>query len=96
MSGAKRQLEKTEQYRQIAYELLMQIGAIDSCGMHDFYYNTHNCSGNRLYTMVTSKLKNEYPDMTNFELFHKCVNEIMNNAADNADACPACQKLANE
>lgn len=96
MSRAKEALETKEQYYQIAYELLTQIGAIDICRMHNFYYNTHNYSGDRLYAMATNKLKDKYPEMTDFKLFCQCVSEIMNNAADRADACPGCQKLVEE
>ena len=93
MSFAKRMLENTEECKSIAYELLLEIGAIDTCGLHEFYYNTYKYDNSMLYAVVTNKLKEKYPDIEDFKFFHKCVGEIMDYAADGADQCPACQKL---
>ena len=92
MSLAKRMLENTEECKSIARELLLEIGAIDTCGLHEFYYNTYKYDNNMLYAIVTNKLKEKYPDIEDFEFFYKCVSEIMDYAADGADQCPACQK----
>ena len=96
MSLTKRVLENIDECNAIARELLMEIGAIDTCGMHEFYYNTFKYDNNMLYAIVTNKLKERYPDINDFVLFHKCVGEIMEYAADGADQCPACQKLFEE
>lgn len=39
MGAAKRQLEKIDNYRRMAFDVMLEIGAIKTCEIHEeFYY----------------------------------------------------------
>ena len=98
MGATKRQLEKEEEYRGIAFDVLTMIGAIKTCDFHDdFYYATYLLDDSSIYAMATAKVKKEYNQMNiDFQLFHDSIKEIMDEAADGADSCPYCDKIDKE
>lgn len=92
MSSAKHQLEKIEEYRQLAFKALFDIGAIRTCRFHqDFYYNTYKFSNDSIYALVTSRIKEENGNtIDDFKLLHEQIHQIMLEAASGEDECPLC------
>ena len=98
MSFAKRELEKMDEYRDLAFTVLREIGAIKTCDFHnDFYYSTYSFDEKIIYAMATAKAKelHESADI-DFKLLHNKIKEIMDEAADSADKCPYCEKINRE
>lgn len=86
-----------EEYSQIAFNIMIEIGAIKTCSLHDdFYYNTYKYDDKDIYALTTAKLKERYGELQNFEIFHKQIDEILSYAAGGEDECPYCDKLKNE
>lgn len=97
MGLTKRLLEKIEDYYRIAFEVMLDVGAIKTCSMHDsFYYNTYAYDDGALYGIVTNKLKEVYGEKQDYKLFHQQIDKILSEAGTAEDECPACQKLADE
>lgn len=97
MSVTKRKLEQIEDYYRIAFEIMMDIGAIKTCSFHDsFYYNAYAYDESAIYGIVTNKLKQVYGDKQDYEIFHQQIHRILFEAGTAEDECPACQKLADE
>ena len=92
MSATKREIEKIEDYRKIAYNILIEIEAIKECEFHsDYYYETSIFEKNILYGICTNKLKEKYGEKQDFQLFHSQISEIIRNAAIDS-SCPYCEK----
>ncbi len=97
MGMAKRELERQEDYFQIAYKILKMIDAIKECRFHsDFYYVNYKYGNNDLYAVATSALKKEYPEYKDMTLFHDKVKEIMDVAGEGESECPFCEKMERE
>ncbi len=92
MGATKRELEKIEDYRKIAYNILIEIEAIKECEFHsDYYYETYIFEKNMLYGICTNKFKEKYGEKQDFQLFHSQISEIIRNAAIDS-SCPYCEK----
>lgn len=97
MGSAKRQLEEREDYKNIAYQILIEIQAIKECEYHsDFYYDNGKYEKQTIFAIATSILKEKYHEYKNFPLFHEMVQEVMNESALGASDCPYCEKIAKE
>ena len=97
MGGAKRMLELQETYHGLAFEILLEIGAIKTCEFHsDFYYDNYKYDKNEIYARATSRLKQKYSEYNDFKIFDDEINDIMTYAADGPDDCPYCAKIAKE
>lgn len=92
MSATKDFLDKNQDYHRIAYDILIEIGAIRECEFHsDYYYETAIFEENILYGICTNKLKEKYGEKQDFQLFHSQISEIIRNAAIDS-SCPYCEK----
>ena len=92
MSITKRNIEKNEDYRKMADDILIEIGAIKECEFHsDHYYETGIFEENMLYGICTNKLKEKHGEKQDFQLFHSQISEIIRNAAIES-SCPYCEK----
>ena len=61
MSGTKDLLDKNQEYHHIAYDILLEIGAIKKCALHsDYYYETYKFDIASIYAISTAKLKEKY------------------------------------
>ena len=97
MSLAKRRLEQIEDYYEIAFEAMLDVGAIKTCSMHDsFYYNTYTYDNSTIYGIVTNKLKEIYGEKQDYKLFHQQIDKILSEAGTAENECPTCQKLADD
>ncbi|MBR6902957.1 MAG: hypothetical protein IKN39_03610 [Clostridia bacterium] len=86
-----------KEYEQIAFQIMVEIGAIKTCSIHDdFYYNTYKYEEKNIYALATAKLKEQYGELQDFETFHKQIDEILSYAAGGEDECPYCKKLQEE
>lgn len=88
--------EEHDSYYDVAKDILKFIRAIeDVCDAHeDAGCRNNYMDENEVYAKATQILKNEYPEMNDFKLFHKCIDEVLNAAT--ADYCPFCEKAFNE
>ena len=94
MSLTKRRLEQIEDYYRIAFEAMIDVGAIKTCGMHDsFYYNTYVYDNGAIYGIVTNKLKEVYGEKQDYKVFHQQIDKILSEPGTAENECPACQKL---
>ena len=92
MSITKNYLDKEQAYYKIAYDILIEIGAIKECEFHsDYYYDTSIFEEKVLYGICTNKLKEKYGETQDFEIFHSQISEIIRNAAIES-SCPYCEK----
>lgn len=92
MGATKRQLEIVEDYRKIAYDILIEIGAIKECEFHsDYYYETFSFDEKAIYGICANKLKEKYGENQDFNIFNSQVSEIMKCAAASS-TCPYCEK----
>ena len=92
MSGIKNLLDKTQEYHQIAYDILLEIGAIKECEFHsDHYYDAFSFDEQTIYAICSSMLKEKYGDKQDYKIFHSQISAIMKNAATES-ACPYCEK----
>lgn len=97
MGLAKRELERKEDYFQIAYKILKKIDAIRECDFHsDFYYETYNFDESDLNNEATSTLKKEYPEYNDITLFHDSIKNVLKDAGEGASKCPFCEKMQRE
>ena len=93
MSATKRGLEKGEDYRKIAYDILIEIGAIKECELHsDYYYETHKFDMSSIYAIGSNKSKEKYGESQNFKTFNFQISEIVKNASSSS-ICPYCEKM---
>lgn len=93
MSVTKDQIDLIQDYRSIACEILLEIGAIRECELHsDFYYDTKKLDESSIYAMSANKLKEKYGEEQNFKIFSSQIDEIMKSASPTS-ACPFCSNL---
>jgi len=58
MGSMKRLGEKIEEYQAMAFEILLEIGAIKTCKLHDdFYYATYKMDDSEMYARATAAIK---------------------------------------
>lgn len=92
MSGTKLLLDKIQDYHRIAYDILIEIGAIKECDCNSgYYYETYNLDKDTIYAISSNKLKEKYGASYDFKLFHSQIAEIISNAAIES-SCPYCEK----
>lgn len=92
MGITKREIEKIEDYRKIAYDILIEIGAIKECELHaDYYYETSIFEEKILYGICANKLKEQYGEKQDFKIFYSQISAIIRNAAIES-SCPYCEK----
>lgn len=92
MSATKERLDQIQGYYQIAYDILIEIGAIKECVLHsDYYYEAFRFDEQAIYSICTNKLKEKYGANQDFKMFCDQISEIMKNAAAEA-SCPYCKK----
>ena len=92
MGATKRELEKVEDYRKIAYGILIEIGAIKECEFHsDYYYETLNFEEKTIYGICTNKLKEKYGAKQDFMIFNSQISQILKDASIDS-ICPYCEK----
>lgn len=88
---------KKSTYDAVAYDILKSKEIIkDVCDVHEHagYYCDMD-DRDEVYAIATDELKKQYHDMTDFKFFHKCIDEILENAYID-DKCPFCEKAYNE
>ena len=80
-----------EEYRELAFSILLEIGAIKYCVVHDDWYYSTGMDEQGVYATATNKLKQckKNPD---FELFHSHIHTILGEAGESAADCPFCEK----
>ena len=93
MGLTKRMLEEKEKYFNIAKSILIDIGAIGVCDVHDYYYNNDNYDNSDLYAIATNKYKEQ--GYTDFKMFRDAIKEVMDNAGIES-TCPYCEKAFSE
>ena len=92
MGATKRQLEIVEDYRKIAYDILIEIGAIKECEFHsDYYYQTFSFDANAIYGICANKLKEKYGENQDFKIFYSQISDIMKDASVSS-TCPYCER----
>lgn len=98
MGGIKRQWEQENELRKMAEEILIELGIVACCEMHeDFRYHESRIDESRIYAMATEELKKKYPTQKDYKAFHQQIHHILQETpATSADACPYCQKLWDE
>ena len=97
MGNSKRLIERTEEYRANAYEILLEIGVIKTCELHDdFYYLTYKMDDNQIYARATAAFKRKHSEDIDFHLFQNQIKDILEYASTSADSCPYCAKMAKE
>ena len=93
MSATKNQIDVIQEYRSIAYGILLEIGAIRECELHsDFYYDTNKLDVSSIYAISTKTLKEKYGEEQKFKIFNSQIDEIMKSASPTS-ACPFCTNL---
>ena len=97
MSTSKRQLDENNEYYNIAYEILKEIGAIEDCEVHEreWWTETGKYDKEQIYALATSILKRNYPQYNNFTKFHESIDQVLSDASIE-DECPYCKKLLDE
>ncbi len=83
-------------YSKIAYEELLNIGAIKTCDIHQDYYYANMIDNDEIYAMVTANVKKKYGDEVNYKVLHEWIKRILDDAGIDADNCPMCEKLERE
>lgn len=98
MGLTKRQLEHEDELYRIAEEILMSLGVIGCCEMHeDFHYQKDAIDESRIYAMATEELKKNYPSQTDFKEFHRQIHRVLQETpATSAEQCQYCEKLWKE
>ena len=92
MSATKRIFEKVEDYRRIAYDILIEIGSIRECEFHsDYYYETFSFDEKAIYGICANKLKEKYGEHQDFKIFNSQISDIMKDASVSS-TCPYCEK----
>ena len=83
----------TEEIRDIAFKILIEISEIDCCVYHnDYYFRNFKFDNNEIYAMATNKyklLKGE-ENIVDYALFHDAIKYILDNAGDSSE-CPICE-----
>lgn len=86
-----------------AFEMLVDIGAIEMCPFgHDFYYLTSkfnifdNEDEGKIYAYATKKLKEKYGEYQDFDKFHEMIKKVLAEAGESADDCFECDKIIKE
>ncbi|MDE5556510.1 MAG: hypothetical protein K2J32_02275 [Ruminococcus sp.] len=92
MGWAQRLLEKQYEYKRIAYDILKSIGAIETCPIHeDEWYSDNYMDEKEVYAIATNILKDKYPNMKDFTLFHESIKGVLDDASLD-DNCPYCEE----
>lgn len=92
MSATKDLLDKIQDYHRIAYDIMIEIGAIEECDCKSgYYYETYNLDKDTIYAISSNKLKEKYGANQDFKLFHSQIAEIIKNAAPES-TCSYCEK----
>ena len=92
MGITKREIERIEDYRKIAYDILIEVGAIKECEFHsNYYYETYNLEENVLYGICTNKLKEKYGANQDFKIFNSQISQILKDASIDS-ICTYCEK----
>ena len=92
MSGTKDLLDKIQEYHKIAYDILLEIGAIKECDCKSgYYYEIYKLDKDTIYAISSNKLKEKYGEDQDFKLFHSQISEIMKKAAIES-SCPYCEE----
>ena len=92
MSATKDLLDKIQDYHRIAYDIMIEIGAIEECDCKSgYYYETYNLDKDTIYAISSNKLKEKYGEDQDFKLFHSQISEIIKNAAIES-SCPYCER----
>lgn len=98
MGLAKHQLEHEDELYRMAEKILMSLGIIGCCDMHeDFHYQKKIIDESHIYAMTTEELKKNYPLQTDFKEFHRQIHRVLQETpATSAKQCPYCEKLWKE
>lgn len=98
MGIAKQQIEYQDEFYRVVEKILMELGIIACCEMHeDFHYKKNTIDESHIYAMATEKLKNQYPTKKDFKEFHKQIHRILQETpATSAKQCPYCEKFWEE
>lgn len=98
MGMAKRHMEHEDELYRVAEDILMSLGIIDCCEMHeDFHYQKKIMDEPRIYAMATEELKKHYPVQEDFKEFHRQIHRVLQETpATSAEQCPYCEKLWKE
>lgn len=92
MSATKDFLDKNQDYHRIAYDILIEIGAIRECEIHsDYYYETYSFDEKAIYGICANKLKEKYGEKHDFKIFYSQISDIMK-FANASSTCPFCEK----
>ena len=80
-------------YYEVAFDILLDIGAIAYCEYHDdYYYNTYKFDEENVYPIATIKIKasSNYGDNIDMKSFHSEIKKIMDESGVDKDNCPFC------
>lgn len=90
--------EQEEKMHRIAEDILMSLGFIDCCEIHeDFHYCPGPMNEPRIYAAATKKLQEIYPELTDFKEFHEQIRRILQETvATGVEQCPYCEKIRKE
>ena len=92
MSAIKDQLDKEQDYHKIAYDILLEVGAIKECDFpSDYYCENFLYDEKTIYGMCTNRLQEKYGLNQDYEVFHSQIAEILRNSAIES-SCPYCEK----
>ena len=94
MSGIKRQMEEEQRYYDIAFDVLLKIGAISTCDIHeDYWYVTDNFDSNSVYAQATNMIRELYGANENELIFKEQISIILKSAGIDKKSCPHCDKF---
>ena len=92
MSLSKRELEKQEEYRAIAREILLEMGIIRTCHCGAITYETYDLEKGQIYGSVTNYVKKKYPENYDYKMLHKFIDLELKEAHSEND-CVYCSNL---
>lgn len=89
MSLSKRELEKQEEYRSIAKEMLLAVGAIKTCSCGAITYESYDLDEEQIYALITNYVKKKYPENCDYKMLHKYIGLVLKESHSCND-CPYC------
>ena len=81
--------ENENYYKRIAYTILKQIGAIESCACGAFHWN-RGWEEQKVYALATNEFKNRKEDKNYLTLFRAKIKEILSDDYIEGK-CPYCE-----
>lgn len=96
MSLTKSKIEEKDRYYELAKKILMEIGEIKACDVHDdYFYETYENDENIIYAKATEKIKSKISGLIDYKIFHEQIQKVLADASASSK-CPFCEKSYNE